>query len=153
MCGTVYGDMHLKHLLGSIVRVGYCIPCLGFLSSATWHSLPKKHYNGLINRSINQSINWLRPSIFSLGWSRPERCDILRQNLILSSKLWTVAALWTRGRTAGVWIGVALPRICTFIFQNILLSKTKQRRHIIWTYTKTSKHLDQFIKNVASKLI
>ena len=23
--GTVYGDMHLKDLLGSIVRVGYCI--------------------------------------------------------------------------------------------------------------------------------
>ena len=26
--------------------------------------------------------------------------------------------------------GPALPRICTLIFQNILLSKTKQRRHI-----------------------
>ena len=28
-------------------RVSY--PGLGFLSSATWPSLPKKHYNGLIN--------------------------------------------------------------------------------------------------------
>ena len=28
--GTVLGDMHLKHLLGSIVRVGYCIPVLDF---------------------------------------------------------------------------------------------------------------------------
>ena len=26
VCGTVYGDMHLKDLLGSIVRVGYRIP-------------------------------------------------------------------------------------------------------------------------------
>ena len=26
VCGTVYGDMHLKDLLGSIARVGYCIP-------------------------------------------------------------------------------------------------------------------------------
>ena len=25
VCGTVYGDMHLRDLLGSIVRVGYCI--------------------------------------------------------------------------------------------------------------------------------
>ena len=25
VCGTVYGDMHLKDLLGSKVRVGYCI--------------------------------------------------------------------------------------------------------------------------------
>ena len=30
VCGTVYGDMHLKDLLGSIVRVGYCIPVLDF---------------------------------------------------------------------------------------------------------------------------
>ena len=51
MYGTVYGDMHLKDLLVSLVRVGY-----GFLSSATWPSLPKKHYKGLINQSINQSI-------------------------------------------------------------------------------------------------
>ena len=26
VCGTVYGEMHLKDLLGSFVRVGYCIP-------------------------------------------------------------------------------------------------------------------------------
>ena len=25
VCGTFYGDMHLKYLLGSIARVGYCI--------------------------------------------------------------------------------------------------------------------------------
>ena len=25
VCGTVYGDMHLKYLLGSIPTVGYCI--------------------------------------------------------------------------------------------------------------------------------
>ena len=28
VCGLVYGDMHLKDLLGSIARVGYCIPIL-----------------------------------------------------------------------------------------------------------------------------
>ena len=27
---TVYGDMHLKDLMGSIARVGYCIPVLDF---------------------------------------------------------------------------------------------------------------------------
>ena len=30
VCGTVYGDMHLKYLLGSIERVGYCFPVLDF---------------------------------------------------------------------------------------------------------------------------
>ena len=30
VCGTVYGDMHLKDLLGSIVRVGYPIPAPDF---------------------------------------------------------------------------------------------------------------------------
>ena len=30
MCGTVYGDMHLKDLLGSFVRVGYHIPVPDF---------------------------------------------------------------------------------------------------------------------------
>ena len=29
-CGTVYGDMHLKDLLGLIVRVGYHIPVPDF---------------------------------------------------------------------------------------------------------------------------
>ena len=51
VCGTVYGDMRLKDLLGSIVREGYRIPGPGFLSSAAWPLLPKKHYNGLINQS------------------------------------------------------------------------------------------------------
>ena len=51
MCRTVYGDMHLKDLLGSNASVLY--PGTGFLSSATWPLMPKKHYNGLIN---NQNI-------------------------------------------------------------------------------------------------
>ena len=34
-------------------RVLYPHP--GFLSSATWPSMPKKHYNGLINQLINQN--------------------------------------------------------------------------------------------------
>ena len=50
VCGTVYGDLHLQDLLGSIVRVGYRIPA-GCLSSATWPLQLKKHYNGLINQS------------------------------------------------------------------------------------------------------
>ena len=29
---------------------------LGFLSSVTWPSLPKKHYNGFINQSMNLKI-------------------------------------------------------------------------------------------------
>ena len=30
VCRTVYGDVHLKDLLGSIARVGYCIPMPDF---------------------------------------------------------------------------------------------------------------------------
>ena len=30
VCGTVYVDTHLKYLLGSIARVGYCIPISDF---------------------------------------------------------------------------------------------------------------------------
>ena len=30
VCGTVYGDMHLKDLVGSITRVRYCISVLDF---------------------------------------------------------------------------------------------------------------------------
>ena len=30
LCGTVYGDMHLKDLLGSIAREGYRIPVANF---------------------------------------------------------------------------------------------------------------------------
>ena len=51
--GTVYGDMHYKDLLGTMVRVGHCIPVSDFLSRATWLSIPNKHCNGLINQSIN----------------------------------------------------------------------------------------------------
>ena len=29
-CETVYGDIHLKDLLGSIARLGYCIPIPDF---------------------------------------------------------------------------------------------------------------------------
>ena len=44
MCGTVYGDMHLKDL-NHKSRVSY--PGPRFLSSASWPWLSKKHYNGL----------------------------------------------------------------------------------------------------------
>ena len=52
VCGTVYGNMHFKNLLGSINKSRVSYPGLGFLSSATWPSMPKKHFNGLINESI-----------------------------------------------------------------------------------------------------
>ena len=65
VCGTVYGDMHLKDLLGSIhckSRVSY--PGPGFLSSATWPSLLKKHYNGLNQTKPNQGklMPFLKPA-------------------------------------------------------------------------------------------
>ena len=44
-CIYTYMDMYLKYLLGSIAIVGYCIPVR---CSATWLSMPKKGYNGLM---------------------------------------------------------------------------------------------------------
>ena len=54
--GTVYGDMHLIDLLGSITRVGYCIPVLDFYLVLHGHSLSRKKYNGLINLYIHINI-------------------------------------------------------------------------------------------------
>ena len=44
----------VKRSPGIIRKSRVLYPGPGFLSSATWPSLPKKHYNGLINQSINQ---------------------------------------------------------------------------------------------------
>ena len=41
VCGIVYGDMHLKDLLGFISRV-VLYPGPGYLSSARWPLMPKK---------------------------------------------------------------------------------------------------------------
>ena len=48
VCGTVYGDMHLKRSPGINRNSRVSFPSPGFLSSVTWPLLPKKHYNGLI---------------------------------------------------------------------------------------------------------
>ena len=45
--GTVYGEMHLKDLLGSFVRVGYRIPFPDFYLVLHGLCFRKKHYNGL----------------------------------------------------------------------------------------------------------
>ena len=45
----------LKRSPGIIRKSRVLYPGPGFLSSATWPSLPKKHYKGLINQSINQN--------------------------------------------------------------------------------------------------
>ena len=50
--GTVYGDMHLKDL-GSVARIGYCIPVPDFY--LVLHGLSfdaEKHSNEIINISI-----------------------------------------------------------------------------------------------------
>ena len=51
VCGTVYGDINYMHALkrspGINRKSRVLYPGPGFLSSATWPSLPKKHYNGI----------------------------------------------------------------------------------------------------------
>ena len=54
--GTVYGDMHFIDPLGSIARVGYCIPVPDFYLVLHGLCCRKKHNNGLINQSINHLI-------------------------------------------------------------------------------------------------
>ena len=46
----LWGDA-LKRSPGINRKSRVLYPNPGFLSSATWPSLPKKHYNGLINQS------------------------------------------------------------------------------------------------------
>ena len=47
VCGTVEWGHALKRSPGIIRKSRVSYPGPGFLSSATWPSLPKKHYNGL----------------------------------------------------------------------------------------------------------
>ena len=51
VCGTVYGDMHYKDLLGSIVRVGYCVPIPDFYLLLHTLRCTETHSNGYINQS------------------------------------------------------------------------------------------------------
>ena len=48
---TVYGDIHLKYLLGSIARVRYCILVPDFYLVLHGLRCRKKHYIGLTNQS------------------------------------------------------------------------------------------------------
>ena len=48
MCGTVYGYMHYKDLLGSIARIGYCISVPDFYLAFTTE---KTHT--VMDKSIN----------------------------------------------------------------------------------------------------
>ena len=50
----------LKRSPGIIRKSRVSYPGPGFLSSATWPSLPKKHYNGL-NETINETIDFPCP--------------------------------------------------------------------------------------------
>ena len=52
VCGTVYGGHALKRSSGVNRKSIVSYYCPGFLSSATWPSMEKKHINGLINQSI-----------------------------------------------------------------------------------------------------
>ena len=52
VCGIVYGDMHLKDLLGSFLRVGYRIPVPDFY--LVLHGL-RCRKSTIMDKSINQS--------------------------------------------------------------------------------------------------
>ena len=52
----------LKRSHGIIRKSRVSYPGPGFLSSATWHSLPKKHYNGL-NQTVLIELTILQATI------------------------------------------------------------------------------------------
>ena len=54
VCGTVYGDMHLKDLLGSFVRVGYRIPVPDFY--LVLHGLRCRKSTIMDKTKLNQTI-------------------------------------------------------------------------------------------------
>ena len=71
----------LKRSPGIIRKSRVSYPGPGFISSATWPSLPKKHYNGLIQNQTIRARRCLtsgigREPVFSLWYGR-------RQKLIL----------------------------------------------------------------------
>ena len=51
----------LKRSPGIIRKSRVSYPGPGFLSSATWPSLPKKHYNGLNQTNISFDYSWFMP--------------------------------------------------------------------------------------------
>ena len=63
VCGTVYGDMLYKDLLGSIARVGLRIPFPDFYLAICLHGLWCRKTLKWINQSINQNIETI------LDWS------------------------------------------------------------------------------------
>ena len=61
----------LKRSPGIIRKSRVSYPGPGFLSSATWPSLPKKHYNGLNQTKPNQTVSPLICFDRSWGISKP----------------------------------------------------------------------------------
>ena len=62
VCRTVYGEMHLKDLLGSFVKVGYRIPVPDFYLVLHGLRCEKKHYNGL-NQTNLGGKSWGVPQL------------------------------------------------------------------------------------------
>ena len=61
--GTVYGDIHLKDLLGSFVNVGYCIPVPDFY--LVLHGLRCRKSTIMVNQSYTRKVLFDLQYIFS----------------------------------------------------------------------------------------
>ena len=64
VCGTVYGDIHLKDLLGSIVKIGYRIPVPDFYLVLHGLRCRRRHYNGLNLLLIHETRHGIDTELF-----------------------------------------------------------------------------------------
>ena len=90
----------LKRSLGIIRKSRLSYPGPRFLSSATWPSLPKKHYNGLNQAKPNQ-IGSIKSGLF-LRWVTPDTWKQVVVASILAPSLYNVTRLDIMSRGCGV---------------------------------------------------
>ena len=89
VCWTAYGDMHLKDLLGSIIRVGYCIPVPDFYlvlhglrclkstimdESYMYNLFPSNYARNIAVRKTDDNI--CKIAIFHIKLTRPRRINV-----------------------------------------------------------------------------
>ena len=137
----------LKRSPGIIRKSRVSYPGPGYLSSATWPSLPKKHYNGLNQTNQNMTINTQPHGLinWSSTWkSKHENQHTASQTdqLELNLKIKT----WQSTHSLTDWSTGAQPEN-----QNMTIN-TQPHRLINWSSTWKSKHDNQHTASQTDQL-